>query len=342
MRLGLLVVAGAIAVAAIALLSGGSGSSVPLPRRSETTTGPITHQRSAGPGRLVAKASSARLPAPLSGQAAAPAGSSVLVIGGIDASDASTASVSEIGPGAARVRGRGSLATPLHDVAAATVGNETLVFGGGEASTVDSVEALAPGRPAGVVGHLPGPRSDASAVTVGDSAFVFGGYDGVSTVAPVLETPDGRSFRTIGSLQIPVRYAAVAAIGPTIYALGGELADGADTDAIQAIDTRTGKVSVVGHIPTALSHASAIALGGRVYLLGGRVGGVNGSATRTILAFDPPSRRVSAVGRLPMAVTNAAAATAGGVGYLAGGLGASGSPLASIVTLRLKAEAPTG
>ena len=58
---------------------------------------------------------------------------------------------------------------------------------------------------------------------------------------------------------------------------------GASTDAIQAIDSTTGRASVVGHLPKPLAHASAIALGGRIYLLGGAI--VSGPT-----ALDAPVR----------------------------------------------------
>lgn len=261
----------------------------------------------------------------------------VLVIGGVDAADASTSSVSEISAGGRSVPSAGSLAAPLHDAAAATLGGKTFVFGGGAATTIDSVEMLSASGQSQVVGALPGTRSDLSAVTVGSRVLILGGFDGTTTVGQVLETGDGHTFRDVGSLAVPVRYGAVAAVGQTIYVLGGELADGGDTSAIQAVDAQSGNAKVIGHLPRALSHASAVALGGRVYVLGGRVGGVNGKAVDQVLSFDPLTNRVRAAGHLPMPVTNATAAVTGAIGYLAGGIGSSGAPLRSVITLRLEA-----
>ena len=90
-----------------------------------------------------------------------------------------------------------------------------------------------------------------------------------------------------------------------------------------------------GIFPAPMSHASAVALGGRVYVLGGSV---HGLPTNRILAFDPSGRGVRTAGRLPVAVSNAAAATVGGTAYLIGGVGAGGKTLDSIVTVRLRSR----
>ena len=322
---------------AATVAAGGCGSSSQQGQAASPQSHAATSRaRPAHARKLVASTAPGRLPAPLSGVGAAAQGSSVLVIGGVDAGDVSTTSVSRVSASGDRVSPAGPLVSPLHDVAAATVGGKTLVFGGGAATTVDLVQELASGGSARVVGHLPGPRSDATAVAIGGEAFVVGGYDGVSPTSAVPATNDGSTFKQVASLPVPVRYTAPAAVGPTIYALGGELADGTDTNAIQAIDTRTGHARIVARLPTPVSHASAVALGGRVYLLGGRVGGVTGSAIDRIVSFDPSTGRVTQAGHLPMPVTNAAAAVANGVGVLAGGLGRSGTPLTSIVSLHLK------
>jgi N-acetylneuraminic acid mutarotase len=148
----------------------------------------------------------------------------------------------------------------------------------------------------------------------------------------VLQTSDGRSFTSVGKLPVPFRYAAVAAIGRTIYTFGGVLANGLDTGAIQAIDTRDGRARIIGHLQRPLSHASAVALGGRVYVLGGRSGE---TPTGEILSFDPSTEELRSAGHLPFPVTNAAAAEVGGVGYLIGGLDAEGGSLASVIEVRL-------
>jgi hypothetical protein len=328
-RLGVLVAAIVAVVIVVANLGGGSSSGTGSPASKTSTGRPAPWP--APPKRLVARLAPRRLPAALSGEAAVDRGDSVLAIGGLDSGLVSTAGVTEIASGGRRIVSAGSLAAPLHDAAAASVAGRTLVFGGGAATTIDAVEELAPGGTARAIGHLPTARSDLSAVTIGPRAYVLGGYDGTSPVASVLATSDGRRFTEIARLPTPVRYAAVAALGRRIYAFGGELADGTDSNAIQAVDVHSHRARLIGRLPTPLSHASAVVLGGRIFVLGGRVAG---AASDRILSFDPGRARLEPAGRLPAAVTNAAAASAGGTGYLIGGLRASGAARDSIVTVR--------
>jgi hypothetical protein len=252
----------------------------------------------------------------------------VLSVGGLDPSLVSTSGVLQVTPGT--VSSAGALAAPLHDAAAAAIGRRVFVFGGGAASTIADVEVLGGSGSGRVVGMLPGTRSDLSALGVGSRVFVLAGFDGTTTVPTVLSTSNGTTFHEFAQMPVPVRYAAVASQGHIIYAFGGELADGSDSNAIQSIDTATGRVRVIGHVPHAFSHGSAVVLGGRILILGGRIAG---RASDQLLSFDPSTREVKRVGRLPMAVTNAAAATSGGTGYLVGGLGADGTALRSIVTV---------
>ena len=323
-----------VAVLGASGCGGVSGSSQSSSSRPATST----NARHSEPGSLVTRVAPARIPVPLSGEAAAPAvGGGVLVFGGVDAADVSTAAITRVSPGAIAARPGGSLSEPLHDAAAARLGGGSVVFGGGAETELDSVERLGSGRRARVIGRLPSARSDLSAASAGGRAVLLGGYDGVSTVGEILETRDGKTFRRIGSLPVPVRYGATAPIGRIVYVLGGELADGTDTDAVQAVDVRTGAADTVARLPRPLSHASAVALGGRVYVLGGRVGGVDGRAVDNVFSFDPRDGRIAAAGRLPVPVTNATATVSRGIGYLVGGIGASGAPLVSIVTARLVA-----
>src|SRR5690242_18303050 len=187
LRLALLAAAIAVAAAgAIHLLGGGSGSPGDEVRHRATAPPHAVHPAPPRPRRIVVRTAQGRLPQPLSGQAAAPGAGSVLAIGGADAADSSVTTVSQVSRHGVVVRSSGALSAPLHDAAAATLGSTTLVFGGGALATVDTVEALAPGRRARIIGQLPSPRSDVSAVTIAGRAFVLGGFDGSTTVAPVL------------------------------------------------------------------------------------------------------------------------------------------------------------
>jgi Kelch motif len=271
-----------------------------------------------------------RLPQPLHGATAAVSGGRLLVIGGADRADVSTDGVQALDPRGGKASSEGTLAQALHDAAATSLGGRTLVFGGGASTTYDLAQELSPGGSAHQIGHLPVALSDLSAVSVGDRAYVLGGYDGRQASAAVYRTSDGTSFTTVARLPTAVRYTAVAPLGTRIYAFGGELSTGADTNTIQELDTATGRASVAGHLSEPVAHASAVVLNGIIYVLGGRR---NGIASDRILRFDPSRHSLVPAGRLPAPVFDAAAGTVSGVAYLAGGIGASGTSVDSVVEL---------
>jgi Kelch motif len=304
------------------LRSGGSSSDRAAPN---TPTPPRRHRL-----RPVVRLAPHGLPEALSGEAVLGLPRAVLVIGGLDKSDVSTSEVLELRTATGRFTHFGSMSEPRHDTAVAALGGRFLIFGGGSLTELDSVESLSPGS-AAVIGRLPTTRSDLSAVTVAGRVYVLGGYDGNLPLGPVLRTDDGRTFTSIGNLPVPIRYAAVAAIGRTIYAFGGELASGLDSNAIQAIDTRSSRARVVGHLDRPLSHASAVVLGGRIYVLGGKS---QEDPTDRILSYDPSTGALRPAGHLPFPVTNAAAARVGDVGYLIGGLDAEGGSLRSVIEVQ--------
>jgi outer membrane protein assembly factor BamB len=293
---------------------------------------------------LVPSLSPKSLPAPISGETAVILPGGTLIIGGLDASEASVSGVFRLDQ-TAKLRPAGSLSGPLHDAAATTLGDKVLVLGGGTETSTDTVQALPVSAAAGgsataaVVGHLPAARSDLSAVTIGSKAYVLGGYDGTTPDPAVLATADGSSFEQVAELKVPARYIATAAIGDRIFAFGGETANGSATDAIQEIDPAKGTARVIGHLPQAVSHAAAVVLGGRIYVLGGEE---NGTATDRVWRFDPATGKVAAAPSLPLAVSGGAAVSAGRSAYLLGGTGAGGEALASIVLLRLQARPAAG
>ena len=196
--------------------------------------------------------------------------------------------------------------------------------------TVASTQEIVPGGASRLVGQLPRPASDLSAFTVGPRAYVVGGYDGSEALGDVLVTKDGSKFSRVATLPVPVRYTAVVELRGMLYAFGGEQTDGSDSRTIQAVDLGSGRVRVIGKLPTTLAHASAVVLGGGIFVLGGRE---DGSAGRDILAFDPATGATSSGGRLPLPLTNSAAAAFANSGYLVGGLDRNTSAVASVERL---------
>jgi outer membrane protein assembly factor BamB len=277
------------------------------------------------------------LPAPISGESVVATKDGPLIAGGLDSSSSSVSGVFALGATGGHLRDVGSLTAPLHDAAATMLGNRVLVFGGGTETSTDTVQALAapggtvtPGTTAEDIGTLPTVRSDLSAVTLGKFAYVLGGYDGTKPIDSVLATGDGSSFTQVAKLPVPARYLAVAALGGRIYAFGGLTAGGIASDAIREVNPKTGSARVVGHLPEPVSHASALALDGSVYVLGGEA---NGTPTDRIWRFNSRYRNVVAAGRLPRPIAGGGVAVIGSIGYLIGGTGPGETPLATVIAL---------
>ena len=166
-----------------------------------------------------------RLPVPVSREVVLPGRrNQVVVLGGLSGST-SEPGVFSLDTQNGGLHSIGSLPVGVHDAAASVVGGRDVVFGGGTPTTVGSVEGFGAGRSARL-GSLPSPRSDASAVTVGKTRYIVGGYTGSEPDAAVLATTDGRSYRSVASLQVPVRYPAVAAVAGKLYVFGGEAITG--------------------------------------------------------------------------------------------------------------------
>jgi len=285
-----------------------------------------------------------QLAAPVSREVAlAGPGSQLVLLGGLASPSSSSSAITALGLPAGTAQPLGSLPTAGHDAAGAVLGHRFFVFGGGASSTVDTVEALpqvpqgaATGSSATVVGHLPQPRSDAVAVVVGSEAYLVGGYDGTRPDPGVVATRDGRSFRQVASLPVPVRYPAVAALGRTIYVFGGMAVTGSHAGqplaTLQRIDLATGTARVVGRLPAPLAGASAIDIGGHLYVAGG-TSSAAGPPSATIWAFDPRSNRLLAAGSLRAPVAYGAMAALGSTAWLVGGE-AGGVPTATVQMLR--------
>jgi hypothetical protein len=367
----------ALAVVVVALIVWfvvglGSGSGV------KSTAGP----RPAPPGRPVSvprglPAAEAglmpwHLPQPLSREVvAAGPGGRLIVLGGLVAGGASASGIYALGTATGAARQIGVLRAPLHDATAAVSGGRVLVLGGGSPVTVATVQSFAlaaPGRRgrravASRMRPLPAPRSDEVAVTIGKTIYLVGGYDGTRPDASVLATVDGRTFRRVTALPVPVRYPAVAALGGRIFAFGGQAITGphagAPVDIIQAIDPARHSAAVIGHLPEPLAGAAAATVDGELFVAGGEstvaqrpvpglgttqlgpgepTAGTGGEASApptstvsAIWAYDPATRQLLPAGRLQVPVSHAAVAVAGSTAWIVGGQ--SGGALVSTVQM---------
>ena len=328
----LLTIVGAVAVVGVEVTHGGTGTPA-------ATSRPAVKAATTG-FRVKVQTAAFSLPTAVSRPVAVVSGGSILLLGGLHAGDVSTASVVSVDPSRRRVAVVGSLVTAVHDAGGFVLGGRAYVVAGGAATTQSAVQAWS-GAAAAVSGSLPVGRSDLAGAVVGRTGYVVGGFDGSALVPEILATRNGVSFATVGALAQPVRYPAVAALGGSVYVVGGALSTtegtlaGPQTSDVQRFDPATGATTIIGHLPYALSHAMALVLGGQLYVLGGRSGETLSNA---IWRIDTRTGGVAKVGVLAAPRSDAGAVVLCGVGYLLGGeVSGPTDPLSSVEVVHLTA-----
>jgi N-acetylneuraminic acid mutarotase len=318
-----------------------------------TTTGPARSSQTTttvpAPLQLSIAAAPWHLRAPLSRAVALPAGGHIDVLGGLSgAGTATTPAITQYDPATGAAQQVGTLLYPVHDSAGAVIDGQLFVFGGGAATLTSATQSFHPtgggGTPAvSVAGRLPTPRADLASATGSDgTVYLAGGFDGTQFSPAVLSTRDGATFTTVANLPVPARYAAAAVTGSELLVIGGETgarptpASEVTTDDIQAVNLQTGQVSLAGHLPAPLAHASAVALNGSVYVFGGR------SSSTTVdtvykLTVGPSGVTAALVGHIPTPLSDMAVVTIGQTAYLIGGEGPGSVPGTSVVVARMVA-----
>ena len=312
-----------------------------------TTTSTLASQKGTPPPRAVVVPSgppaieSGTLPwqlaAPVSREVVLPGSTAneLLIAGGLDSAGSSASGIYALDTLNGRLSLVGSLPVATHDAAGAVTGHGSLVLGGGNTVPISTTQRfVAPGAPL-APGSLPEARADSAAATIGGTAFVVGGYNGLTLDPEVLSTTDGLHFDEVAALAVPVRYPAVAALNGEIYAFGGQGSNGRPVRVVQVVDPVSRRVSVIGQLPSPLSGAVAMNLGGTIYVAGGEsaVGASPPRPVTGILAFDPERRTFLPAGSLRVAVSNAAATVLGARGWVVGGEVAGGVPTATVQML---------
>jgi len=312
-----ILVAGALCLGLAVACSAGPAAAPHRHAPAAHSPAPTPQPTASGPPSLQVTPAAYQLPSGISREVVLASGRHLLIIGGLDQRSVTTRTVTELNPVTGRTVRAGRLAAASHDAAGALLGGTPYLFGGGVAASLASVQALHGRRTATVAGQLPGPRSDLSSVTLGGTAYLIGGYDGARYDAAVLATGNGRTFRTVARLPVPVRYAAVAGTGREIYVFGGQTAAG-PSRVIQQVNLGTGRATVVGHLPAPVTGATAFTLAGRIFIAGGQAGHRR-AATRAVLAYDPARHSAARAATLPVPVSNAASAVIGGTAFVVGG-----------------------
>jgi len=280
-----------------------------------TSPAPVSSSTPVTSPAVTAITTSVQLPVALSRVVAVAVGGTVVVVGGLNAKQVTTAQTLVFDPSAQSIRAAGQLPVAVHDAGAGVIGGQGLVVGGGSAASTNVVQAVHADGTTALVGKLPEVRSDDSVAVTGNVLYVAGGYDGTRELPGVLATTDGIMFHQVGQLGETVRYGAAYASPTSVWVFGGEHHGVAIAD-IQRVDTSGGLSSVVGTFPHPLAHATVAVVGGQVLILGGTDGH---NPQNTIYAFDPLTGSVRVVGSLPEYVSDAATVVVGETVYVIGG-----------------------
>lgn len=260
------------------------------------------------------------LPEPRTGGAATTQGNEIIFSGGLSPAGTSTATVFAIRPQGSATQTT-LLSDPVHDAAEAELGSAVVLFGGGQFEGSDRIIRVLP-SPAMQIGRLPEALSDLDAAVVGNTAYVVGGYNGTSTSRAIYAARGGGAVTTVGQLPMGLRYPAAAALEDQVVIAGGETTAGTPTAAAWSFGTATHQVHRLPDLPAPHDHAPAVALNGRVYILGGLR---EGAFTNTILSWAPGEHGWRVAGHLPAPISDGAATTLGNEVVVLGGRGPSGT-----------------
>src|SRR5262245_12125519 len=120
-------------------------------------------------------------------------------------------------------------------------------------------------------------------------------------------------------MGVPRQEVGVAAIGDTLYAVGG-FAGTAPSAAVEAYDTRNDSWRPVARLPASLHHVVVVATGGVLYAMGGLGAPTASGASDTTFAYDPATDAWTARAPLPRPRGAGAGAAIDGRVYVVGGL----------------------
>ena len=176
-------------------------------------------------------------------------------------------------PATNTVSAAGVLPTPASDVAVTQTGGTAYIIGGFDGTNwLDTILAWRPGTPARVVARLPVPLRYGAVAAINGKILIIGGTTPTSTSQEIYRfDPSTGTVLQIGRLAQPITHAGAAALGSSVYLIGGrgENLD-SQTSRVWSIDPSTGVVHAAGRLPRALSDAGVLSIGNAILVTGGR------------------------------------------------------------------------
>ncbi len=140
--------------------------------------------------------------------------------------------------------------------------------------------------------------------------------------------PAGRTWRPIADLPRATEAPTAVSLNGTLYVIGGwDVRSGELLSAfgsVYAYDPATNTWSHRADLPEQVGGARAVALGGRVYVIGGSSDGVSGSSA--VFRYDPTRNTWTQVADYPVPVAANGCAAINGQVVCAGGFSSNGNP----------------
>jgi hypothetical protein len=233
------------------------------------------------------------LPAPVEGLTATVGDGDLLVAGGTT-SAGSVSTITAFGPKAVSA----SLPTPVHDAASAVMDHTLYVFGGGTTVAIPNIQAISlTGQAATTPRPLPEPLSDLSAVVHGGFVYLVGGFTGSAWSDQVWRWNPQQGLSALGTLPTGLRYAGVAWYHGEILVAGGLTASSSYSDAVYAVNPKTGRVRDLPPLPVSVAYPALAIWRGAPYLAGGLT--VSGP-TDAVWRYSGPATGWVAVRHLPV------------------------------------------
>ena len=165
---------------------------------------------------------------------------------------------------------------------------------------------------------MPVAKDDFAYAETGQQVYAFGGMTGPrGTLLDDAEVYDvaGDTWRTLPDLPTPRRSVRAAAVGTTIYDIGGVTTTGA-TGTVEAFDTRTEAWSMRAAMPTPRYGMAIAVVNGALYAIGGFH---DGRAVATVERYDPITDQWQPRAPLATPRTHLAAVGVGATIYALGG-----------------------
>ena len=176
-------------------------------------------------------------------------------------------------PASGSVTTAGSLPSAESDVAVTQLGGTAYIVGGFDGkNSLDTIVAWTPSAGARVVAHLPVALRYAAVASAGGAVLIIGGSTPTGASDGIYRfDPASAKVRQLGRMPQRITHAGAAAIGQTVYVVGGR-GDSLDarSAAVWAIEPLTGRVRSAGRLPQPTSDAGVVSLGNAIVVAGGK------------------------------------------------------------------------